>query len=106
MTLPNLHDRQERITGWDQEGLRRARVAVCGRDHAGALLVWALGSLGVGEILWIGRPRPATEPLARFLLSCPPPWGEGDIYDFPFDPEYGPELDWAWPGRRPSSWPS
>jgi molybdopterin/thiamine biosynthesis adenylyltransferase len=97
MTFPNLHDRQERIAGWNQQSIRAARVAVIGRDHLGCFLTWALGSLGVGEVLWVGRPCPRTEPMARFLLASPPPWGQGDasVYDFPFDPEYGPELDWA-----------
>lgn len=101
MTLPNRFDRQQRIAGWNHERLREARVAVCGRDFAGAFLVWALGSLGVGEILWIGRPIPTTESLARFLLSCPPPCGEGVIHEFPFDPEYGPELELALGGPLP-----
>src|SRR4051794_37087721 len=97
MTFSNLHDRQQRIAGWNQGGLRGARVAVIGRDHAGAFLTWALASLGIGEILWVGRPRPATEPLARFVLASPPPWGDRDtvVYDFPFDTEYGPEIEWA-----------
>src|SRR5205823_2969705 len=43
-------DRQERITGWDQEALARARVVVYGRDWLGAWAVWALSSLGVGTI--------------------------------------------------------
>jgi molybdopterin/thiamine biosynthesis adenylyltransferase len=95
VTLLNVYDRQERIAHWNQQNLREARVAVVGRDFLGASLTWGLGSLGVGEILWVGRRRPETEALARFLLSDPPPWGEAKVYDLPFDVEYGSELDWS-----------
>jgi len=103
MTLPHLHDRQERISNWNQQSLRGARVGVVGRDYAGAFLTWALGSLGLGEIQWVGRPRQWTEPLARFLLASPPPWGEsaGLVYDFPFDIEFGTEIDWGLGGPLP-----
>jgi len=103
MTFPHPHDRQERISGWDQQSLRGARVAVIGRDYAGTFLTWSLGALGIGEILWMGRPRRCTEPLARFLLASPPPWGEGEglVYDLPFDTEYSSEIEWALGGPLP-----
>jgi molybdopterin/thiamine biosynthesis adenylyltransferase len=103
MTFLNLHDRQIRIAHWNQKSLREARVGVVGRDFAGVLLTWSLASLGTGEILWMGRPRAETEPLARFLLASPPPWGEGEavVHAFPFDAEYGPEIDWALSGPVP-----
>ncbi len=95
MTLLNVFDRQERIAHWNQQSLREARITVVGRDFAGAFLTSGLGSLGVGEILWVGRPRRETELLAQFLLADPPPWGEGKVYEFPFDVENGSELDWS-----------
>jgi molybdopterin/thiamine biosynthesis adenylyltransferase len=101
MTLLGPFDRQRRIPGWRQEQLGRARIAVLGRDWLGTFVVWALRSMGIGEITWIGRPRPATEGAARFLLERPCAHDGGAILDEPFDVEYGPELPWALAGRSP-----
>src|SRR5438046_1457065 len=101
MTILERFDRQARIRGWDQERLRLARVAVHGRDWLGAFVVWALASLGIGTVVWVGRPRARTEGLARLLLASPGPWGEGTILEYPFEIEYGPELDWTLAGRSP-----
>jgi len=57
--------------------------------------------MGVGEISWIGRPRPETEGLATFLMGRPNWCGESGILDESFDVEYGPELAWALAGRTP-----
>jgi molybdopterin/thiamine biosynthesis adenylyltransferase len=94
-------DRQRRIPGWRQEQLQQARVGVLGRDWLGALVVWALRSLGIGETTWIGRPRPETEELAWFLMRMPGSGSGGTILDEPFDVEYGPELAWALGGIAP-----
>ena len=94
-------DRQRRIPGWNQTQLGRARIAVLGRDWLGVLVVWALRSLGIGEIFWIGRPRPETEGAARFLMARPCPNDGTRILVEPFDVEYGPELAWALAGRTP-----
>ena len=91
-------DRQRRIPGWRQEQLRRARVAVLGRDWLGTFVVWAFRSMGIGEITWIGRPRPETEGAARFLMERPESGAGGTIIEEPFDVEYGPELAWALAG--------
>jgi molybdopterin/thiamine biosynthesis adenylyltransferase len=91
-------DRQARIPGWNQDRLGRACVAVCGRDWLGALVVWGLASMGLGSILWLGRPRRETAGLANLLLAHPGPWDGCTITDYPFDVEYGPELAWALDG--------
>jgi tRNA A37 threonylcarbamoyladenosine dehydratase len=101
MSFFNLYDRQQRYHGWRQEAFRAAHVAVIGGGYASAILVWALGSLGVGLISWLGRLRAGTESLRLFLESRPPPWGTGEIAVFPFDPEIGPELEWALGDPRP-----
>jgi molybdopterin/thiamine biosynthesis adenylyltransferase len=98
MTVLERFDRQARIRGWDQERLQRGRVAVHGRDWLGTYVVWALASLGIGTVVWVGRPRPRTEGLASRLLNIPCPWGDGTILNYPFDIEYGPELDWSLAG--------
>jgi molybdopterin/thiamine biosynthesis adenylyltransferase len=97
----DVFDRQRRISGWRQERFQKARVAVVGRGWLGTFLVWELNSLGVGQISWIGQPRPETEGLARFLLRRTVPGNGGTILDDPFDVEYGPELAWAMGGISP-----
>src|SRR5262245_52106555 len=92
-------DRQTRIPGWNQARLARSCVAVCGRDWLGTYVSWALASLGIGTILWLGRPRPESEPLAGFLLADGSPWDGSTIEDYPLDVEYGPELDWVLAGQ-------
>jgi molybdopterin/thiamine biosynthesis adenylyltransferase len=57
--------------------------------------------MGIGEISWIGFPRPVTEGAARFLLDQRSPRDGGTILDEPFDIEYGPELAWGLAGRWP-----
>lgn len=100
MDVRDRFDRQLRIAGWDQTRLTGGCVAVYGRDWAGAFTVLALRSLGVGKIAWLGRPCPATETLARWMLddSCPPDGCAVDEY--PSEVEYGPELSWAIGERR------
>ena len=82
-------DRQVRIPRWNQGRIGQSVVAVCGRDWLGAFTVWGLASLGVGEILWIGRPQTATDRMARWFLAQPCPFDGCAIYDYPFDIEYG-----------------
>jgi molybdopterin/thiamine biosynthesis adenylyltransferase len=101
MTALDPFDRQRRIPGWRQERLEQARVAVLGRGWLGTFVVWALRSLGIGETIWIGRPRPETEGVARFIMRAPAFGSVGTILDEPFDVEYGPELAWALAGAAP-----
>src|SRR5262249_25484041 len=68
----------------------------------GAFTTWALASLGVGTVLWLGRPCRRTQGLAGWLLADPPPFPDCAIHDYPFDVEYGPELE-AGLGPRPAA---
>ncbi len=95
----NRFEAQERFAGWHQERFSHACIAVHGRDWLGAFTVWALSSLGVGTILWLGRPWRATEALARWLLAEPPPLEGSRIHEYPLEAEYGLELDWVLKGR-------
>jgi molybdopterin/thiamine biosynthesis adenylyltransferase len=92
-------DRQHRIPAWDQERLRAASVMVCGRGWLGTFTVWGLASMGVGEILWVGEPEPATEPVARWFLASPSPFPGCAIHDYAMNVEFGGELDWIVAGR-------
>ena len=65
-------DRQRRIAGWDQARIERARVLVCGRGWVGTFTVWGLASLGVGEILWVGRPDNGSVPGISGALTAAP----------------------------------
>jgi len=87
-------ERQLRIENWDQKKLREAHITVCGRDWLGIFTVWALASLGIGEIVWVGRSQESTDSLARWFLADPSPFTGCAIYDYPFDIEYGSELAW------------
>jgi hypothetical protein len=93
-------DWQVRIPGWDQKRLQDGRIAVCGRDWFGTFVVWALASMGVGEVFWIGKQHPDTYPMASWFLADPCPFAGTRIYEYPFDLEYGPELGWALGGQR------
>ncbi len=70
MTTLGPFERQRPIPGWRQEQLGRARVAVLGRDWLGTFVVWALRSMGIGEISWIGRPRPVQETSYRHAVTA------------------------------------
>ncbi len=94
-------DRQRRIAHWDQQRLQNACVAVCGRDWLGTFTVWALASMGIGEILWWGLPSPTSTSLGNWFLADPCPLSGCTIADYPLQVEYGPELAWALGERRP-----
>ena len=94
------YDRQMRILEWDQRRFDEACVVVYGRDYLGCFTVWALAALGVGEIVWIGRPRNTTAALANWFLAEPCPFSGCTISDYPFQIEYGHELVWALGQRR------
>jgi molybdopterin/thiamine biosynthesis adenylyltransferase len=47
--LPDVFDRQQRIPGWNQEGLERQRVGIFGAGGNGAVLLQTLVSIGVGR---------------------------------------------------------
>jgi hypothetical protein len=96
-------ERQLAVPGWDQARISGASVAVDGRDWAGLFTVWALACMGVGDIIWLGAPSPGTEPFARWLLADPCPFQGCHIWDYPFDAELGPELEWALGEPRPNA---
>jgi molybdopterin/thiamine biosynthesis adenylyltransferase len=95
----SLYDRQERIVGWEQERLQHATVVVVGQGWLGTFLVWALGSLGVGNILWVGRPRrsPGACPhrLGAWFLGTPSPFPQTRIHLYPCAIEYETSLNWV-----------
>jgi molybdopterin/thiamine biosynthesis adenylyltransferase len=90
----NRYDRQQRIAGWDQERLEGSEVMVVGRGWLGTFTAWALASMGVGTILWVGRPRRPAHRLARWFLSDTPFPGSS-LYEYPFRVEYKHDLGWA-----------
>lgn len=88
-------ERQRRIPRWDQRRLEDACVAVCGRDWLGTFTVWALASLGIGNIVWLGQPSQAAAALGNWFLATPCPFSGCAISDYPLQVEYGSELAWA-----------
>lgn len=94
-------DRQERIAGWDQGRLAEACVAVCGRGWVGTFTSWALASMGLGHIAWLGAPQRATQPLAETFLAAASPSDPVTISEYPFQAEYVAELEWALDGLAP-----
>lgn len=87
-------DRQLIIPGWNQRALADSTVAVYGRGWVGAYLVWALRSLGVGGICWLGGLQEETRRIAEWLLSdghAP----DSQVYDYPFAIERASELEWV-----------
>lgn len=91
-------DRQLLIPGWDQARLEDARVVVCGHDWSATFTVWALASMGIGEIVWIGRPQGSAAALAAWFLAEPSPFSGVKVSHYPLEVEYGPELEWAMDG--------
>jgi tRNA A37 threonylcarbamoyladenosine dehydratase len=87
--------RQVAIPGWDQARVSSAAVAVVGRGWPGAFLVWALGCMGVGDIIWVGAPSQDADLFGRWLLAVPCPFQGCRIWDYPFDVDRGPEWEWA-----------
>jgi len=75
--------------------LRGARVAVCGADWSATFTVWALASMGIGEIVWIGRAEGPRAMLADWFLTEPSPFPGVKVSNYPLEVEYGPELEWA-----------
>jgi molybdopterin/thiamine biosynthesis adenylyltransferase len=96
--LMDFYDRQRRVPGWRQEPLREARVAVVGRDWVGTYVASGLKSMGIGEVLWFGAPRPWTDGTAAFFLNQE---GPSALKGEPYDIEFGPELAWGCAGRMP-----
>lgn len=96
----NRFNRQENITGWDQTRLAQGVVTVLGRGWLGTFLVWALCSLGVGKVLWFGRPRLATQRMAEWFLTDPSPFEGCAVQEFPSDPAYESVLGCAAEGSE------
>jgi tRNA A37 threonylcarbamoyladenosine dehydratase len=95
----NRFSRQENIAGWDQRKLAEGVVTVVGRGWLGTFLVWALCSLGVGKVLWFGRPRVATQRMAEWFLTDPAPFDGCVVQDLPSDPAYESALGWMTEGH-------
>jgi molybdopterin/thiamine biosynthesis adenylyltransferase len=87
--------RQEAIKGWDQRKLADALIVVVGKGYLGCFLVWALSSMGVGRILWIGNDQSTTERFVRWFLSDPCPFGDTSIIELPYEPHYDVGLEWG-----------
>src|SRR5262245_49723421 len=96
----NRFNRQENIAGWYQTKLAEGAVTVVGRGWLGTFLVWSLCSLGVGKILWFGRPQFATQRMAEWLLTDPAPFDGCAVGDFPSDPVYESAFGWAVAGYQ------
>jgi hypothetical protein len=56
--------------------------------------------MGIGRILWVGRPAETTQAFAGWLLADPSPFAGSAIHDYPFDVEFGSELAWIEGGAR------
>jgi hypothetical protein len=97
----NRFERQLAVPGWDQMRVSGTCVAVQGRGWTGLFGVWALACMGVGNIVWLGAPFPGTEAFARWFLADPCPFQGCRIWDYPFDADIGPELEWALSGQVP-----
>jgi molybdopterin/thiamine biosynthesis adenylyltransferase len=97
----NRFDRQQQIPSWDQQRLSDTTVLVIGRDWVGTFAVWGFASMGIGRILWVGKPHPQTEGLARWFLADPPRFSGCSIFDYPFEIDYGQELAWVVGDRPP-----
>jgi molybdopterin/thiamine biosynthesis adenylyltransferase len=98
-SMINRYDRQELVPGWNQQAIETTKVVVISRGWVGTFLVWALASMGVREIIWVGRERKKTSALANFLLAMPSRFDGCVITDYPFDPEKPGELEWVLGGR-------
>lgn len=92
------HDRQERIRGWDQARIGEAGVIVLGKNWLGTFTVWALSSLGVGRITWLGQSCPVAEAVANWLVASASPTTE--LVEQPCQAEFPDELAWAAGGAR------
>ena len=67
--MDNRFDRQQRIPGWDQSPFAHGAVIVVGAGPAAEFCVWALLSMGVGRLLWMGALDTALSPLGRWLAE-------------------------------------
>ncbi len=45
----NIYDRQERIKGWKQKKLKKAKISIIGCDYISQFLLGAFAGLGIGE---------------------------------------------------------
>jgi hypothetical protein len=99
--LYSAFDRQERISGWNQQAITDDRAAVVGRSWLGLFTCFGLRALGIGKIIWFGKPRADTQNFARVLLD--PSSSTGTLlFEAPCNIELGPELGWFLKGHDPS----
>src|ERR1017187_815326 len=87
--------RQEIIAGWRQDLIGGSRVLVYGRGWLGCFTVWALTSLGVFEVVWVGAPSPAAASFGGFLVRDHAPSLNALLCEYPVEPERPPEIDWG-----------
>jgi hypothetical protein len=87
--------RQEIIAGWRQDLIGGSRVLVYGRGWLGCFTVWALTSLGVFEVVWVGAPSPAAASFGGFLVRDHAPSLNALLCEYPVEPERPPEIDWV-----------
>ncbi len=87
-------DRQEMIAGWDQQKLSGSCIAIVGRGWTGTFSVWACCSMGIGTVLWIGKPQQKTQRFADWFLSDECPF-ESSLIELPFDPHFDAGLEWG-----------
>ncbi len=68
MTTAGRRDRQERIRGWRQERLTRARLMICGAGALGNEVIKNLALAGAGRLLIVDHDRIETSNLSRMVL--------------------------------------
>jgi molybdopterin-synthase adenylyltransferase len=91
--------RQRIITGWQQDAIGQAKALVYGRDWAGSFLVWALSSLGVLELEWLGAAVPHTDAFAEFLVNDHAPSQGVSLSVYPYEPECPDDFEWILAGQ-------
>jgi hypothetical protein len=87
--------RQEIIPNWRQDVIGGSRVLVYGRGWLGCFTVWALTSLGVFEVVWLGAPSPVAAAFGGFLARDHAPGLNTLLCEYPIEPERPPEVDWV-----------
>jgi len=91
--------RQQIIDGWRQDVIGQARALVYGCNWAGSFLVWALSSLGVLELEWLGSPVSRTDRFASFITSEHAPSLGVSLSVYSYEPECSEEFEWLLTGQ-------
>lgn len=74
-----------------------------GRGWLGCFAVWALSSLGIGEIAWVGAPVAYTCRFAEFLINEHGPSLGAVVNDYSFSPAAKGDLDCVLAERDPQA---